>query len=481
MAPFNCPLVPAVFALLILEFGRASVADRTADVTYWRSALTADPHNVTLAACMGLVLLRTREVDEGMRLLEMAVAADPTDWVSLEYMGGAYGTLARKLSSSITARDSPNLSPLGDPLDSSRSDMRAMDARPAMSSSERKVLESAVSYLRRGVRMRELSASKASQMPSGFSRAELDLSAPSPRWYPQAIFAQPPTLALRGLGDALAWLGRSEDARAVFEIGVRTGLWSSAWCRPARQHALRVPPATHFFFDVTPFAYLIEPLRAGWSAVRDELAAAVQRSGSGPEDGRSTYAANQQGWVHASGGLHTGGSWHQLPLLVDGKLLYETCQRYWPRTCALLSSLPALRVRDGQTKLSVLQPGTYVRPHCGPSHERLRMHCTLQLPPEQYPGELSWFRVGSVRRGWPDPGHCLVFDESCEHEVFVSPLATVPRIVLILDFANPFLPRDEYEASLVIPPADADALLLVRAQYDAFWRIWPRQGDHEEL
>jgi len=92
------------------------------------------------------------------------------------------------------------------------------------------------------------------------------------------------------------------------------------------------------------------------------------------------------------------------------------------------------------------------------------MHCAIQLPPEG--ADTAQLRVGTARYHWK-PGECIVFDESCEHEVVVRAEASGPRVVLVIDFANPLLTREEdYLATLHIKgqerPEEAEAALSER-------------------
>jgi aspartate beta-hydroxylase len=86
-------------------------------------------------------------------------------------------------------------------------------------------------------------------------------------------------------------------------------------------------------------------------------------------------------------------------------------------------------------KFSILHPGTSIRPHCGPSNARLRLHLTIQDA-----GRAAWIRVGRQNKTWA-PGGVLIFDDSFEHEVKNS--GNISRVVLILDFWHPQLPASE--------------------------------------
>ena len=58
---------------------------------------------------------------------------------------------------------------------------------------------------------------------------------------------------------------------------------------------------------------------------------------------------------------------------------------------------------------------------------------------------------------------CFVFRESCEHEVYIDANATSNRIILIADFANPYLTSFESYLSVLNGNVDASA---VRKEYE---------------
>ena len=88
----------------------------------------------------------------------------------------------------------------------------------------------------------------------------------------------------------------------------------------------------------------------------------------------------------------------------------------------------------GSAYFSVLTPGARLRPHCGPTNVRLRVHIGLSVPPG------AAMRVGNETRAWAD-GAALAFDDSFEHEVWN--LGSSPRLVFIVDIWHPQLATDE--------------------------------------
>jgi hypothetical protein len=137
----------------------------------------------------------------------------------------------------------------------------------------------------------------------------------------------------------------------------------------------------------------------------------------------------------------------------------------------------------GSVEFSLLSGGTHIRPHCGPSNHRWRMHLGLVIPQEERAsirvgglgggggggggggdgggggGRRAWQEVCDLRPahplfhpapapgGYPTPNPCpdggrretqgkvLLFDDSFEHEVFHD--GEGARVVLIVDAPSP--------------------------------------------
>ena len=245
------------------------------------------------------------------------------------------------------------------------------------------------------------------------------------RGYPPALYAGPHTALLRSLGGALRWLGRHADADAVFLAGATPGLDGVGWVvgggRPLLPLALRHGGCVPFWDGSAAtdcFHALLRHAESGLAPVIAEAAALLP-----------TWPLKREG-----AGLGDGG-WSQLVLGVNGVARPAGCESA-PAACAWLQSLsPLVHVADGQAKMSVIAPGSSVRPHSGPTVARLRMHCCLIQPTS---GPV--FIVGGVSRRWV-PGQCFLFDESMEHEVRGVSGGGGPRVVLLVDIANPLLAR----------------------------------------
>ena len=164
--------------------------------------------------------------------------------------------------------------------------------------------------------------------------------------------------ALLRLGACLEGLGRGLDARGTYENGVRRGLLVHALQRPRHYcEGLRAQP-------LWPSTGLgLEALTT--EAVLAELHALL-------EDPRAQSERGQ--WRSPALAL---GRWDKLFFGHRGQL-NPKMDALCPQTMAALRSLPlAADLPEGNICLSILEPGTELHPHCGPTNVRLRAHLGL--------------------------------------------------------------------------------------------------------
>ena len=127
-------------------------------------------------------------------------------------------------------------------------------------------------------------------------------------------------------------------------------------------------------------------------------------------------------------GLHYAGRWDEIDLLMMGAPLEKNINLL-PYTSRVIMELRDARsMVHGGTKISVMEPGTLVRPHTGLTNARMRIHLGLNIP------KGVGVRVNGETRTWIE-GKCIVFDDSYVHEVWHN--GTEKRIVLIVDIWNP--------------------------------------------
>lgn len=101
------------------------------------------------------------------------------------------------------------------------------------------------------------------------------------------------------------------------------------------------------------------------------------------------------------------GAWHVLYLDYRGRRWEQHCAQF-PRLMALLETVPR---RSGTAFISRLTPGAHIPKHSGATNTQLTCHFGLVVP------DRVEMRVGhEIRR--QVAGHCSVFDDSFEHEVW---------------------------------------------------------------
>ncbi|XP_023236096.1 aspartyl/asparaginyl beta-hydroxylase-like isoform X2 [Centruroides sculpturatus] len=216
------------------------------------------------------------------------------------------------------------------------------------------------------------------------------------------------------LGDALNRIGKPKEAMNVYEQGVKDGLFLSVYQRSLYNvNGLTGKP----WWDPkeTPYYSSILTLQEKWEVIRNEALALMNTA--------------QSGFLPESEGLRDTGDWKQFELFARGHKT-KNCERA-PVTCSLIGNIPdAAGCRRGQAKFSVLQPGTHIWAHTGPTNCRIRGHLGLVVP------KGVKIRVANDTREWKE-GKMIIFDDSFEHEVWHK--GNKIRLVLIVDFWHPEL------------------------------------------
>lgn len=117
--------------------------------------------------------------------------------------------------------------------------------------------------------------------------------------------------------------------------------------------------------------------------------------------------------------------WEMLHLFLMSAKLAAVCA-YFPRTLALLESIPQMR----HAKFSILGADRHHVPRHRDSYNGvLRMHLPLRVPSGN-----CYIDIAGQRMDWK-PGHAFVFDPGMQHEVFKE--AAESRVILIADFLRP--------------------------------------------
>lgn len=196
-------------------------------------------------------------------------------------------------------------------------------------------------------------------------------------------------------------------------------------------HLMKTQPG-RVFSSSEHFPFL-KTLEQEWTVIRDELLALEE--------------TDYQVWPERNLYDREAG-WKAFGLRLFGLRQHENCARC-PRTTALVEAIPGMT----SAGFSRLTPGTAIKPHRGLDLGAYRCHLGLVIP------EDCALRVAGETYLWK-PGECVVFDDTCMHEVWNR--GSSDRIVMILDFhkdpARPhllgsflgFLIRTKYRLNAVI-------------------------------
>ena len=121
--------------------------------------------------------------------------------------------------------------------------------------------------------------------------------------------------------------------------------------------------------------------------------------------------------------------------------------------------------------VSVLEPGTVIEKHCGPSNVRHRLHFALQIPKKNGDGKdcldtIPSLIVAGEKITWAE-GKAFVFDDSLVHSACNPPIGNTgdqkleedsgiyseARVVLIVDLWHPELEDTERVAITQLYPS----------------------------
>ncbi|KAG5879021.1 hypothetical protein JTB14_009659 [Gonioctena quinquepunctata] len=220
------------------------------------------------------------------------------------------------------------------------------------------------------------------------------------------------------LGDALSRLGKTEEAMKVYEEGTKNKVFLSKYQR-SLYNVPRLTGKSWWQPEDLPYSASFKLLRHNWMKIRDEALSVLSVKGD---------------FQNESENLKDTGDWKQFELFARGQKNSRNCKKC-PFTCSIIDKIPEARsCKRGQTKFSVMHPGTHIWPHCGPTNCRLRAHLGLEVPSK------TFIRVATETRSWKE-GEIIIFDDSFEHEVWHN--GTKLRLVLIVDIWHPELTPSE--------------------------------------
>ena len=119
--------------------------------------------------------------------------------------------------------------------------------------------------------------------------------------------------------------------------------------------------------------------------------------------------------------------WNEFPIHAEGI-------EYAPDVAPLTTQLFRNASPIGQVSFSVVESGTRIDEHCGPSNEMITCHLGLIIP-DASTEELG-ISVGGEVRGWEE-GEWICFEDSFEHFVWNS--SGESRVVLLVNLKHPYV------------------------------------------
>ena len=135
------------------------------------------------------------------------------------------------------------------------------------------------------------------------------------------------------------------------------------------------------------------------------------------------------------------GEWAVFHLINQGCFVKANCDRC-PKTFDILKKLVCAMSNSknlfANASFSVVQSGTDIAPHYGPTNVRIRCHLGLKVSDPQS----SYITVDGKRGSW-EAGKCLIFDDSFLHEVHHEDVEQEARAVLLVDMWHPELTETE--------------------------------------
>ena len=227
------------------------------------------------------------------------------------------------------------------------------------------------------------------------------------------------------LGDALRRLGKSHEADEAYREAANEGAILSFWQRSLYNvEGLKAKPIWNP--NETGIGNELNKITQDWQSIKKEALEILSKN-----------------LFHTEGeNLIDTGKWAQYELYRQGKKNEKNCKNA-PITCNLIESVPQIaQNRRGQVKFSIMEAGTHVHSHSGPTNCRLRVHLGLKIPkdtsPSNIPEKKTKLRVADQYVTWKN-GEMFIFDDSFDHEVWHDNPQKESRIVLILDLWHPEL------------------------------------------
>ncbi len=207
--------------------------------------------------------------------------------------------------------------------------------------------------------------------------------------------------------------------------------------------------------DVRDFAWTAA-LRDEWQAIRDEAVAVALRGQAAPS--LATISPDHRAIAEVD-------KWRSFFLWGYGYRIDDNLARC-PRTAAAVARIPGLN----SAFFSILAPGTHIPAHRGVTKGLITCHLGLIVPRD---GDVR-MRVANRIVRWSE-GETLVFDDTCDHEVWNDTSAT--RVVLLIQFARPLRNPGRWIADRFLTVVRKSAFVQEARANIGTWNAAVRQMD----
>ena len=215
-------------------------------------------------------------------------------------------------------------------------------------------------------------------------------------------------------------LEQNEDRDRLLNWAVQEGIWRDVRQTPrAFNHALydiMPKPVTPWINNLERFPVL-QRASSVWRQILEEYNTAsqigLQPVGKRVDMDRELYKM--------------GKIWNEFPIHAEGI-------EYAPDVAPLTTELFRNASPIGQVSFSVVESGTRIDEHCGPTNEMITCHLGLIIP-DVHTEELG-ISVGGEIRGWKE-GEWVCFEDSFEH--FVWNNSGESRVVLLVNLKHPYV------------------------------------------
>jgi aspartate beta-hydroxylase len=218
---------------------------------------------------------------------------------------------------------------------------------------------------------------------------------------------------------------------------VRMGLWMNPDQRPMNKYIDRLTAKPVWWSDYPDNSSSSSSSSSNDAAVAHVASFLTELYPTIKKEWLAAAKNGRKGMVPEAEGLHEG-IWNEIVLMAHND--FSLAPNFQGVKTALKANADIFA-----SKVSILESGTDIRAHTGPSNARLRAHVCLSNPAAGSASQ-PYMIVGGERIEWQE-GKVVIFDDSFEHEVHypsrVDDESSSERVVLIVDLWHPEVEEGE--------------------------------------